>query len=136
VSSARIGRRLRLLRRVRAGRHRRRGLLDVADRRSCFHPGVGRQRLQESRAVDLLEFKHEPGGLAICRVQHVGVGNPCRSGQIEHNPRAAGHHQAIPKCLDQPTAFPANPRTKLKTDLGNIEDHAVGIGKRERVERD
>ena len=66
------------------------------------------KRLNEGGAVDLLEFEHQPRRLAVGGLQHVGFCNFGRTGQIEHDPGAARHHQAIAERLDQAaTAVPA-----------------------------
>ena len=65
----------------------------------------------------------------------MGVGDPGRTGQIKHDPRAARHHQAIPECLYQPAPCGADAGRKLKADLGDIDDHAIRIGKRKGTKR-
>ena len=61
-----------------------------------------------SRSV-AAEFEHQPRRLAVGGVEHIGFGDPRRPGQVEHDPRAAGHHQAVAERLDQPAAGSRRP---------------------------
>ncbi len=57
-------------------------------------------------------------------------------GQVEHHPRAAGHHQPEAERLDQAAPVIAGMRRQLESHLGNIEDEAVGVGERKDVQVD
>ena len=96
-----------------------------------FGPAFRPKRLNKDGAVDLLQFKHQPRRLAVGGVEHVGVCDLGRAGQIEHDPRTARHHQAIAERLDQPASGGAGACGKLKIDLGDIHDHPIGIGQGE-----
>ena len=113
----------------RDGRHR-----GVRDRGLQLGPAFGAKRLNEGGAIDLFQFEHQPRRLAVGGLQHVGICDFGRTGQIEHDPRAAGHDEAIAKRLDQPASGGARAGLQLKVDLGNVHDHPVGIGQRERRE--
>ena len=75
--------------------------------RNCW-PQLGpvfrSQRLHEAGAVDLLQFQHQPRRLAVGGLQHVGIGDLGRARQVEHDSRAARHHQAVAERLDQSAA--------------------------------
>ena len=96
----------------------------------------GRGRLAEGRAVDLLDLQHQPRRLAVGRIEHVGIGDFGGPGQIEHDSRTAGHHEAVAESLDQSAARGAGPCRKPEIDLGNIDDHAVGIAQGEGAKLD
>ena len=83
----------------------------VGDRGLQFGPVFGAERLNEGGAVDLFQLEHQPRRLAVGGFQHVGVCNFGRTGQIEHDPRAARHHQTVAEGLDQ--AAPAVPAPAL-----------------------
>ena len=71
------------------------------------------------------QLQHQPRRLAVGRIQHVGFGDLGRARQIEHDPRTAGHHQAVAECLDQPAPGGADAGRQLEADLGNIDDHPI-----------
>ncbi len=66
----------------------------------------------------------------------MGIGDFRRSGQIEHDPRAAGHHKAIAERLDQSAARGSGTGRELEADLRNIDDHAIRIGQRKGAKLD
>ena len=77
-----------------------------------------------------------PRRLAVGRIKYIGVGDPGRAGEIKYDSRAARHHQTIAECLDQPAPRGTDVGWKLEAELGDIDDHAVGIGKRKGPKRD
>ncbi|MGY3137978.1 hypothetical protein ACVWZM_008660 [Bradyrhizobium sp. USDA 4501] len=105
-------------------------------RRFRFGPARGRQRLHEAGAVDLLEVQHKPRRLAVGGVEHVGIRDLHRSGQVEHDPRAAGHHEAIAERLHQAPPRRAGAGRELKIDLRDIDHDAVGVSQREGAKFD
>jgi hypothetical protein len=86
--------------------------------------------------IDLFELQHQPRRLAVGGVEHIGICDFGRPGEIEHDPRTARHDQAIAKRLDQPASGSAYPGGKLKADLGQVHDHPVRVGKRKSGELD
>ena len=109
---------------------RYRNLPGVGDGGPQLGPAIGGKRLNEGRAIHFLQLEHQPRRLTVGRIQHLGAGDPGRTGQIKHDPRAARHHQAVPERLYQPTPGGADARWKPKADLGDIDDHPIRIGKR------
>ncbi len=105
------------------------------DRGLQLGPAV-RQRLQEGRPIDLFQLDHQPRRLIVGGIEHGGVGDPCRPGQVEHHAGAARHHHAVAKCLDQPTPVAARPGREAKIDLGNVDHHPVGIIQRKGAKLD
>ena len=114
--------------------HRSNGGIGVRDRGTQFGTILGRQRLDEGGPVHLLELQHQPRRLAVGRLQHIGIGNLRRTRQVEHDSRAARHHEAISERLDQTAPCRAGTGRELEIDLGNIDDDAIGVGQREGAE--
>ena len=99
-----------------------------------LRPALGRQRLDESGAIDLFEFEHQPRRLAVGRLQHIGIGDFRRPRQIEHDSRAARHHQAIAERFDQAAARISRAGRELEADLRDIHNDPIRIGQGEGAE--
>ena len=120
--------------RARIGRvaRRRIGLLRRLARQTVVDGGGA----QEGRAVDGREIEHQPCRLAVDGVENEGLFDPHRTGRVEHDARAAGHHQAEAERLDQSPPLVAGPGRELENDLRQVDDHTVGIGKGEGAQVD
>ena len=99
-------------------------------------PAVERERAHEGVAVDRDQVEHQSGRLAFGGVEHEGLVDPHRLGQVEHDARAALHDQPEPVRLDQPAALLARPGRQLERHLRDVDHHAVGIGQREGAQID
>jgi hypothetical protein len=75
-------------------------------------------------------------GLSSGRVEHIGICDSGRAGQVKHDPRTAGHDQAVAERLDQPAPRAAGSGRKLKADLRDIHDHPIWIGQRKSAKLD
>jgi hypothetical protein len=113
------------------------GGVGLGDPGPQFGPVFGRQRLDKGGAVDLFEFEHQPRRLAVGRLQHIGFGDLGRSGQVEHDPRSARHDETVAERLDQSPPASAGSGRKLEIDLGQVDDHAIGVrqGKGPKLDR-
>src|SRR5882762_6401943 len=48
-------------------------------------PALDRKRLNETGAIHLLQLKHEPRRLTVGRLEHIGISDPGRAGQVKHD---------------------------------------------------
>ena len=101
--------------------------------------GLGRARLtvlerevaHEGGAIDRHQVDHEPRRLVVDRLEHEGAVDAHRPGRIDHDARAALHHQAVAERLDQAFRARAGAGGKLEGDLRQVHHHAIRIGERE-----
>ena len=91
---------------------------------------VERDFAQETLAIGRRQIEHEAGRRIGRGVDDEGLLDAGGLGQIEHHARAAGHHQAEAKRLDQAAAALAGLGRQLKRHLRDVEDDAVGVGER------
>ena len=99
-------------------------------------PAVEREGAHEGVAVDRDQVEHQSGRLALGGVEHEGLVDPHRLGQVEHDARAALHDKPEPVRLDQPAALLARLGRHLEGHLRDVDHHAVGIGQRESAQID
>ena len=91
---------------------------------------------QEALAIDGNEIEHEPSWLPLDRIQHERLVDPDRAGGIEHDARAALHHQPEAERLDEPAPGLTGLRRQVKVDLRQVDDDPIRIGQRESREID
>ncbi len=89
-----------------------------------------REIAHEARAIDRDEIEHQPRGLTVDRLEHEGLVDAHRAGRVDHDARAALHHEAVAERLDQPAPLLAGARGKLERHLRQIDDDAIWVGQR------
>jgi len=98
-------------------------------------PPGGRAAGPEPGRADRLQIDHQAIGPPVHRRQQESLGDRHRARHVDHHAGIAGLEQPQPIALDQPAA-----RHRFRVDtprhLGQIDDHAIGIGQREYVEFD
>ena len=83
------------------------------------------------------EVEHQPRRLAVDCASSTNALS-IRTGllDVEHDARAALHHEAEAERLDQPAAALAGLRRQLEGHLRQVDDHAIGVGEREGAQVD
>ena len=71
---------------------------------------------------------------AVGRIKHVGIGDLGGPREVDHDSRAAWHHEAVAEFLDQPASSAAGTGGKREIDLGNVDHHPIGIGESKGAE--
>ncbi len=89
---------------------------------------VDRRRAQERLAVDRREIEHQAGRLALGGVEHERPADPDRTGDVYHDAGAPAHDETESERLDDAPAVLAGLGRELEIDLGNVDDHPIGIG--------
>ncbi len=99
-------------------------------------PAVERDLAQKALAIGRDELEHEPRRRIDRRVDDEGLVDAHRLGQIEHDARAARHHQAEAERLDEAAAALAGFRRQREGHLRHVDHDPVRVGKREGVQVD
>ena len=115
----------------------RRLALAVARRRGCAAARLSSAsaRMKASRSV-AARSSTSRAGWPSRGIEHEGLVDPHRLGQVEHDARAALHDQAEAERLDQAAAGLAGLGRQLEGHLRHVDDHAIGIGEREGAQID
>src|SRR5207248_10382437 len=79
----------------------------------------------EARAIDRDEIEHQPRGLTVDRLEYECLVDAHGAGGVDHDARAALHHEAIAERPDQPAPALACAAGKLECDLRQIDHHAI-----------
>ena len=111
----------------------------LAPRRRCRCPArlvLDREVAQEALAIDRHEIDHEPRRLALDGIEHEGLVDPHGTRDVEHDARAALHHEAEAERLDQAPAGLTGLGRQTEGHLRQVDHHAIGIGERKCAQID
>ena len=70
-------------------------------------------------------------GCPSTELEHEGLVDAHRPGRVDHDARAALHHEAVAERLDQPAPLLAGARRKLEGQLRQVDHDPIRIGERE-----
>ena len=87
-------------------------------------------RMKLARSIDTRSSTSRAGWPSDGR-EHERLVDAHRAGRVDHDARAALHHQAVAECLDQAARLLAGARGKLEGHLRQVDHDAVRVGQRE-----